>query len=900
MSLGSQVRPTPHSRSRALLPSLAVALALLLVTVLWFERVTLRGEYFLHSDVVNISLPLKVTFIQALRASRWPLWNPMLGCGFPQLAESQTAVFYPASLLLALFVEPAPAFHLNIAFHLWLAALLTYAFGRQLGLTRAASFFMGLAFAFGGFLMAHRVHEFFFAGAAWTPLELLLVDRSIVRRSKPARFWLAPVVALHLFAGHFQLAFMSLLVAATYSLVRATVLARRRDRVRAVAAIAGACAVGFLLAAVQLLPTWEFRGQSVRQANIGWGPTFGSLPPPNLLGLAFPAIWAPSHWPLEYWTVLKTTPEECLGYVGLAPLFAALWAMRGLAAGCPGRQATAGGGKNGDSPFDVCSLGPDPVFRSPGRPQPTRPMKDGLRPLLWFWTIAAVLGMLFALGRFGPLSAVLTEAPGFNLFRAPGRWLFVTSISLAVLAGIGFDSLVQSMVDRGVQVARWVVRYSLALGLAAGLVVGPATLIAVFARDHLKALLPFIREHWPRAEEFCEDLVQDLTRDPMFPVWSAVVPLLLISSLLAIVLIGRRRPRLLAPLLALHAAMDLTVYASLWSGPSLSPRLLREPSPVATYLTKHGSGRVLAVPQNVPPLLGRPGTLYESGFRLAPGCLLDQRIARLAFTTRAGEAELGMVRVTATEHLLCSTEELASDLPPGDAIADPRGARLFNWPEKVHLIRLDKSVPRARLTRHYLIVPKQERAIEQLADPTFDPHETVILDQPPPTAWRRLAWQRGQTPTTTVAPETRTGDAVRIVADEPDRVVVRVDDAPQGFLVLADTIYPGWEARVDGQAESTPILCADTKFRAVPLAAGSHTVEFTYHPRWFSVGWRVSVVTLALWVGAWSVVALRRAGARRHDLPRRPADEWHSSAAIGRSPRADRGYSSSNSVASPA
>ncbi|MBI2816993.1 MAG: YfhO family protein [Acidobacteria bacterium] len=63
-----------------------------------------------------------------------------------------------------------------------------------------------------------------------------------------------------------------------------------------------------------------------------------------------------------------------------------------------------------------------------------------------------------------------------------------------------------------------------------------------------------------------------------------------------------------------------------------------------------------------------------------------------------------------------------------------------------------------------------------------------------------------------------------------------------GFVLLNEIFYPGWEAQVDGQ--STPILQADGIFRVLAARAGSHHIEMTFKPRYFALGAAVSVITL--------------------------------------------------------
>jgi uncharacterized membrane protein YfhO len=57
---------------------------------------------------------------------------------------------------------------------------------------------------------------------------------------------------------------------------------------------------------------------------------------------------------------------------------------------------------------------------------------------------------------------------------------------------------------------------------------------------------------------------------------------------------------------------------------------------------------------------------------------------------------------------------------------------------------------------------------------------------------------------------------------------------------LNDTYFPGWKAFVDGQ--ETKIYRADYTFRAIPLNAGTHQVEFIYDPLSFKLGAAISIL----------------------------------------------------------
>src|SRR5439155_109539 len=66
----------------------------------------------------------------------------------------------------------------------------------------------------------------------------------------------------------------------------------------------------------------------------------------------------------------------------------------------------------------------------------------------------------------------------------------------------------------------------------------------------------------------------------------------------------------------------------------------------------------------------------------------------------------------------------------------------------------------------------------------------------------------------------------KIIIDEPESIRIDADTPKDNFLILADTFYPGWVARVDRHI--VPIVEADSLMRAVLVPAGRHVVEFNY------------------------------------------------------------------------
>ncbi|MBW2287107.1 MAG: YfhO family protein [Deltaproteobacteria bacterium] len=121
-----------------------------------------------------------------------------------------------------------------------------------------------------------------------------------------------------------------------------------------------------------------------------------------------------------------------------------------------------------------------------------------------------------------------------------------------------------------------------------------------------------------------------------------------------------------------------------------------------------------------------------------------------------------------------------------------------------------------------------EEALDHIALANHDFHETVLLDSRrplPATAGGKLA-------------------PARIVNETPERVIIAVKAEGAGVLVLTDSHYPGWEARVDGVP--TEILLANGVHRAVAVTNGQHEVVFEYRPSSLLVGASVSAGSLLL------------------------------------------------------
>jgi len=153
---------------------------------------------------------------------------------------------------------------------------------------------------------------------------------------------------------------------------------------------------------------------------------------------------------------------------------------------------------------------------------------------------------------------------------------------------------------------------------------------------------------------------------------------------------------------------------------------------------------------------------------------------------------------------------------------------VFEGPGGLVVHEDEGALPRAFVARGHEVIADEAQRLARLGASDFDPLVAVV-EEPPPFAVSEHAAPPG---------------SVRFVVDEPRRVVLAARlDAP-ALVVLADTHYPGWRARVDG--EPAPIVRVDHALRGVWLRDGAHEIEMVFEPRSFTLGLLAHGAALAL------------------------------------------------------
>jgi hypothetical protein len=339
----------------------------------------------------------------------FPLWTSTIGTGRPLLGNAAYALLHPANLLYLVFGFNR-AFNLYIALHVLVAGLGMFWLGRRLELSDAGAFVAAVAFMLGGYVMSCTSQYPMIAPVAWAPVALAVGLEAARRPDRRRIAILAVVLAIQLLGGQPEPTVMTVLIGILWTVS----LFGSGSRASGVAVWVIASIGAVALAAAQILPAIAVARHSVRS-----------------LGLSASTVL--------YFSMHPARLVEFVASPG----------ARWLTEGSPPNHLVDGG----RALFNSHYLGLSVVLLSvAGCIAMAMWRRDKPRPPVIPTSVVvltAVAGTVLAMGRYLPGFEPLVEAaPGVIPFRYPVKLVFVTALSVAVLAGISIDAVARGVEPR--------------------------------------------------------------------------------------------------------------------------------------------------------------------------------------------------------------------------------------------------------------------------------------------------------------------------------------------------------------------------------------------------------------------------------------------------------------------
>lgn len=167
-------------------------------------------------DVITEIYPWRHFSVSQIKLGNIPFWNPYNFSGNPQMADFQTAVFYPLNLLY-LILPFNLSWSLLILLQPLLAAIFMYLFlKRGIGLKDFASFIGGIAFGFCSYITVWIEYGNIGHTLLWLPLILLFTKQYFNKATAKNLFGISVSFIFAILAGYIQGVFYILVVSFLY------------------------------------------------------------------------------------------------------------------------------------------------------------------------------------------------------------------------------------------------------------------------------------------------------------------------------------------------------------------------------------------------------------------------------------------------------------------------------------------------------------------------------------------------------------------------------------------------------------------------------------------------------------------------------------------------------------
>ena len=837
-------------------PDFLAVLALFFLSLFFFYDLLEKGFLLIERDLGPYFIPPRFFWVESIKHGSFPLWNPYQFSGQPFFASPQHGMLYPFNIVF--FLLPFDiAFNAVIILHFFLGGLFTYLFLKDLKVNSAGALISGLIFMLSGYLLSVHSLLTILLSSIWTPLIMMFFRKAINGQGLRNEIFTAIFITVSFLGGGIEIVYGNFFVLCIMLIflpfpyvkfvgdkpqrykflfnVSISELLRNVPvywgRIRSLLIVS----ILFLfLSAVQLFPFIELFHYSIRGNGISYQEaTIWSFAPKDILLFFLPDAYGYFLDMKKYWTVqcwFKTL------YTGGLPFILSLIYFL-----MPHRRLS--------SSEEVDRRGKDRSNRL-------------------FFLILMLFSIFLALGRYNPLYPFMFKyIPFLNGIRYPAKFLYIFILVLSVTAGLGFQKLSEYPEDSE---KRRVKHLLIIFSLIAGLLL----LFSAIGHKEVEYFLKLkgidfpdfnylsINVHHAQRFFFYLAIFFLLLRAGYEVGWKGWVKVLLIAFLTTD-LFG-----------------NMGYYASEKIGD-----LRQKSKSLETIASDKGTYRLFSTSKTISMdttiLMTSSSSLdFLKGRDLPSMNLLYPfhdiwgiDVIRVKRTDELYRVLTGAPSITTTHLIdLYGVKYITSVTPLENRkkfeliyanLEGLQGKKKDLLKENtIKFYKNRDPQPRAWLVKHFKVMDSRT-TLWKMAQKEFRPGQEVFLEEEP-------KWTNPPAPPfakgglNVVGTLRELPQKAQILTESNNRLSLKVDAEENSLLVLSDTYYPGWKAFVDGK--ETKIYRADYTFRAIPLKAGAHRVEFVYDPLSFKLGIGGTILGV---LGCVGLVLINR-GKRRGVPPRAP------------------------------
>lgn len=718
------------------------------ITTLIFFWSNIVGDAFFWEDIVEYVYPFQ-NF--AATSHGIPFWNPFTFSGMPFFADIQTGFFYPLNRILDLFVSngklPFAALELVIILHFIISQLNTFYLSRKLGISKYGAMLAAIGYSFSMLMICHTIHPMIIYQLAWFPLVIGLLYSSFKMNKIYLGIISGLVLGLSILAGHPQTILYEFIFIGFFALGFLIKSFKSNDlnTIKIIISTLLTFILAYGIFAVQLLPAQELAGLSQR-AEINYDKaTEGSFyfkqaltsVVPNLFGKVSGEDLRNSSFYLQFKGVQGIHFFwETSYYFGV--LILALGFFKILI---------------GYRDFKVIIL-----------------------------ASLSLLGFLFAMGSNSFIFDIFYNLPYISTFRMPGRIMFFAILGFSLLAGMGFDSLLENNKKHKKELI-----IAFAIPLIMTIIVASGSLYENF-----------------NTPLNLQDAISSRATGSIF-----ILALGLIITYLT-----------LTKKLSISISGSLLIIILFFDLYSVGEDFNKSPQNPTEIQIPNGYKMPKQFINSFTPKL--PDDIFRVNMRLY------QPIRYMAMKRNQGMVDKIMLIEGYNPLLL---QRVNPPMPNKDLNMDILNVR--------YSIGIDRTINAPRFYENMdrfgnawfvnKIVETDSSHIKGLMESgEYDLKKTALFESP--MNFKSIEED----------PEAE----IKCISYENNRIEYKIRNSTDGFLILSEIYYPSWKAKVN--KIDTKVNLVDYCFRAIHLKKGENNVIIEYNSDTFNKGFLISIVTLLL------------------------------------------------------
>lgn len=769
-----------------------ISFGVLALGVIYLFSEFLFSNLMLHgSDMIPAGVFHRQMYIEFFNATGRVLqWNPYVFGGMPYVEAFHGDIFYPLSIL-KFFGSIYRKFGFSIVLHVYLSGLFMYFTARQFNLRKISSLLAATGYMFSPYFisMVAPGHEGKIYVTALFPLVILFANRGFNSRPWFNFSMVGLVIGLCLLTPHAQMSYFTLWALALYSAFRLINIWRdSRSLARVIKPgllVSYAVLIGLALSAIQFYPgyvyTSNFSPRAYHKSGYEWA-TSWSMHPEEAMALLIPEFPGVSTRKAEtnYWG--KNAFKDNSEAVGSTIFFMALLGFL--------------------------------FYR---------------KRESWFFGGLAIFALLYALADTTPLFRLFFLIPKVESMRAASMIMFLFSFSSCLLAGMGLEHLFERRANKEVaaRADRWFTRVLwgfpgllllLALAFSAS---GKGMLDLWCSIFYSEAFTTMVQKGVSRFDYATMNLPAITSG-----AWWAFLATGLTAGLIWMYQKGKTGAAIFLGLIAIVLLSDLR-FDSRFIGTADQNKIF-SPSAMSTFFKgQEGKFRVHHFEKHDESMLPYNRVEVVVGYHGNQVTWYDDLIGGLSLanvgSARAGRApNPNVMNLLGMKYLVMNAQR---KLPPtyfGDRPISAVAAY-----GQLQVLQNDNAFPRVYLAGSYRLFDNRKAVYPAVVAGEDDLRHVAYLEKAP--SLEPLADSTGS-------------DSAWIISYEPERIVVGISAASNKLLVLTDTYYDAWHARVDGQPSE--ILRTYGALRAVAIPAGASEVEFWFESERYATGKMVSLLTV--------------------------------------------------------